>query len=132
MLEISGPLPSCQYLNVTTVGHLSRIIMAMLAMIGRVTMLGLARYAGTGGNYRTVQRFFPTVIAWLVLFCAFFRQPVLGPFEVPASTENQLVVSGRSQTSPLPRLGRPQARRIRNFEKQSIRPQYGNTASGIP
>jgi hypothetical protein len=107
MLEISGPLPCCPYLNVTTVGHLSRIIMAMLAMIGRVTMLRLAHCASTGGNYCTVQRFFHTVIAWLVLFCVFFRQPVLGLFEVPASTENQLVVLGRSQTSPLPRLGRP-------------------------
>ena len=53
--------------------------MAMLAMTGRVTMLGMARWAGNGGNYRTVQRFFSTVIAWLVLFWVLFRQPVLGP-----------------------------------------------------
>jgi hypothetical protein len=55
--------------------------MAMLAMIGRVTMLGLARCAGTGGNYRTAQWFFHTVIAWLVLFCVFFRQPMLGAMD---------------------------------------------------
>jgi len=30
----------------------------MLVMTGRVTMLGLARWAGKGGSYRTVQRFF--------------------------------------------------------------------------
>jgi hypothetical protein len=38
MLEISGLLPCFSYLNVTTVGHLSRIIMAMLATIGGGTM----------------------------------------------------------------------------------------------
>jgi hypothetical protein len=55
--------------------------MATLAMIGRVTMLGLARCTGTGGNYRTAQWFLHTVIAWLVLFCVFFRQPMLGAMD---------------------------------------------------
>jgi len=30
----------------------------MLSMTGRVTMLGVSRWAGPGGSYRTVQRFF--------------------------------------------------------------------------
>jgi len=37
--------------------RLSRIAQAMLSMSGRVTMLGLSRWAGKGGSYRTVQRF---------------------------------------------------------------------------
>ena len=47
-------------LTATTVRQLSRISMALLAMSGRVTMLGLSRWAGHGGSYRTVQRFFAT------------------------------------------------------------------------
>jgi DDE superfamily endonuclease len=42
----------------TTLRHFSRIALAMLVMTGRVTMLGLSRWAGQGGSYRTVQRFF--------------------------------------------------------------------------
>ena len=51
----------------------------MLAMTGRVTMLGIARWAGNGGSYRTVQRFFYTVIPWPVFLWVFFRQHVLDP-----------------------------------------------------
>lgn len=40
------------------------IVTALLAMTGRVTMLGISRWAGEGGSYRTVQRFFNTPIAW--------------------------------------------------------------------
>ena len=47
---------------------MSRIVQAMLAMTGRVTMLGLSRWAGKGGSYRTVQRFFNTAIAWPEVF----------------------------------------------------------------
>jgi putative transposase len=42
-------------------------------MTGRVTMLGLSRWAGPGGSYRTVQRFFATVIPWATLLWVFFR-----------------------------------------------------------
>jgi hypothetical protein len=48
----------------------------MLVMTGRVTMLGLSRWAGKGGSYRTVQRFFATVIPWGILFWVFFRQHI--------------------------------------------------------
>lgn len=53
--------------------RLNLIIMAMLAMSGRVTMLGISRWAGYGGSYRTVFRFFHTVIPWATLFWLFFR-----------------------------------------------------------
>ena len=55
-------------IKVTTMRQLNRIILAMLAMSGRVTMLGISRLAGTGGSYRTVIRFFHTVIAWAKVF----------------------------------------------------------------
>ncbi len=57
----------------TTLRQCSRIALAMLAMTGRVTMLGLSRWAGPGGSYRTAQRFFATVIPWATLFWVFFR-----------------------------------------------------------
>lgn len=80
MLDLLAPLQCLgPYLQATTVGQLSRIIGALLAMSGRVTMLGMARWAGQGGSYRTVQRFFATVIAWPVLFWVVFRQYVLDP-----------------------------------------------------
>jgi hypothetical protein len=48
--------------------RLSRIIKAMLAMTGRVTMLGISRWTGKGGSYRTVQRFFGEPIPWVQLY----------------------------------------------------------------
>ena len=42
----------------TTLKQMSQIIFAMLAMTGRISMLGLARWAGEGGSYRTIQRFY--------------------------------------------------------------------------
>jgi hypothetical protein len=63
--------------------QLSRIIMAMLAMSGRVRhhrgrVAGLYHYnpalAGTGGSYRTVMRFFHTYIPWATVFWVFFRR----------------------------------------------------------
>jgi hypothetical protein len=61
----------------TTLRQLSRIIVAMIAMTGRVTMLGLSRWSEKGGSYRTVQRFFYTVIPWAQVFWAFFREHLL-------------------------------------------------------
>jgi DDE superfamily endonuclease len=55
----------------TTLRRLIVIVMALLAMTGRVTMLGITRWAGDGGSYRTIQRFFNTKIIWheiLVIF----------------------------------------------------------------
>jgi hypothetical protein len=61
----------------TTLRQLSRIIVAMIAMTGRVTMLGLSRWTEKGGSYRTVQRFFYTIIPWAQVFWAFFREHLL-------------------------------------------------------
>jgi len=53
---------------------MSRIVQAMLSMTGRVTMLGISRWAGKGGSYRTVQRFFSEAIPWVQVFWIFFYQ----------------------------------------------------------
>jgi len=59
-------------LSRTNLRRLSRIIKAMLAMTGRVTMLGLSRWSGQGGSYRTAQRLFGEQIPWAQLYWQFF------------------------------------------------------------
>jgi putative transposase len=66
-------------LSKTDVRRMSRIVQAMLSMTGRVTMLGISRWAGKGGSYRTVQRFFNAVIPWPQVFHQFFEQHLNDP-----------------------------------------------------
>ena len=63
----------------TELRRLSRIVQAMLSMNGRVTMLGLSRWAGKGGSDRTIQRFFNAVICWPRIFCNFFVRHLYDP-----------------------------------------------------
>jgi hypothetical protein len=77
----------------TTLRQLSRIVLAMLVMTGRVTMLGLSRWAGKGGSYRTVQRFFSTVIPWATLFWVFFRRHVYRPEDVYLVAGDEVVAT---------------------------------------
>ena len=77
----------------TTWRQLSRIALALLVMTGRVTMLGISRWAGKGGSYRTVQRFFSTVIPWALLFWVFFRQHVYCPDDVYLAAGDEVIVT---------------------------------------
>lgn len=45
----------------------------MIAMTGRVTMLGISRWTGKGGSYRSIQRFFNAIIPWSLVFKLFFE-----------------------------------------------------------
>jgi len=60
-------------MTMTTIRQFSRIALALLAMTGRVTMLGISRWTGDGGSYRTIQRFFASILPWASLFWLFFR-----------------------------------------------------------
>ena len=82
-----------QCLDRTTLGRLSRVIEAMLAMTGRVTMRGRARWAGTGGSYRTIQRFLTTSINWATLHWVLMRHPLLEPDEVIVLGGDEVVVT---------------------------------------
>ena len=77
----------------TTLRQCHRIALAMLVMTGRVTMLGLSRWAGPGGSYRTVQRFFATVIPWATLFWVFFRHQVYRSEDVYLLVGDEVVVT---------------------------------------
>jgi IS4 transposase len=60
-------------ISTTNLKRLSQILIAMIAMTGRVTMLGLSRWTGKGGSYRTIQRLFNSVIPWPQVFKLFFE-----------------------------------------------------------
>jgi hypothetical protein len=66
---------------------------ALLVMPGRVTMLGISRWAGKGGSYRTIQRFFSQALPWAMLFWVFFRQYVHRPDEVYLLAGDEVVVT---------------------------------------
>ena len=76
-MDIVAPFQCLRpHITATTHRQLSRITLALLVMTGRITMLGISRWAGKGGSYRTVQRWFSTVLPWALLFWVFFRQHV--------------------------------------------------------
>ena len=80
-------------LSAATLRQFNKITFAMLAMTGRVTMLGISRWAGQGGSYRTVQRFFYTALPWATLLWVFFRQHLYRPDEVYLLAGDEVVVS---------------------------------------
>ena len=65
----------------------------MLAMSGRVTMLGISRWTSTGGSYRTMLRFFHTVIPWATLFWLFFRKHLFRANEMYLLAGDEVVIS---------------------------------------
>jgi putative transposase len=89
------PLLACLLptLSATTMHQLSRIALALLTLTGRVTMRGLARWAGPGGSYRTVQRFFATTLPWASVFWLFFRRHLYDPAEVYILAGDEVVVT---------------------------------------
>jgi putative transposase len=80
-------------LTATTLRQLSRITLALLTMTGRVTMLGIARWTGDGGSYRTVQRCFTTVIPWAQVLWLFFRQHLFQADDVYLLAGDEVVVT---------------------------------------
>jgi len=66
-----------QCLDKTSLRQLNSIVAAMLAMTGRVTMLGLSRWTEKGGSYRTIQRFYKTPIVWVKVNWFFIRHHLL-------------------------------------------------------
>src|SRR2546425_635332 len=81
------------YVTATTLRHFHRITAAMVVRTGRVTMLGLSRWAGTGGRYRPVQRFFSTVLPWATLFWGFFRHQVSRPEDTSLLVGDEVVAT---------------------------------------
>jgi len=56
----------------TTLKRMNIVVTALLGMSGRITMKGISRWAGKGGSYRTIQRFFKTMMPWPTILWTFF------------------------------------------------------------
>lgn len=80
-------------LSSTTISQLNVIVTALLAMTGRATMLGISRWAGEGGSYRTVQRFFNTPIAWVKVHWCLIRHCFLSSDDVFIIAGDETVVT---------------------------------------
>jgi len=86
--------------TMTTIRQFSTIALAMLAMTGRVTMLGISRWTTHGGSYRTVQRFFSTLFPWASLFWLFFRTHLFDPDDVYLLAGDETVVTKSGKHTP--------------------------------
>ena len=75
------------HLSMTQLRQFSCVVFGMLAMTGRVSMRNLSRWTSKGGSYRTVQRFFNTVLPWSKLSWIFFRTYLL-------DTESPYILAG--------------------------------------
>jgi len=88
-----------QCLEPTPLRQLGRVIEAMLALSGRVTMRGLSRWSGTGGSYRTIQRFFHMSLNWCHLQWLLIRPHLLDADEVVVMSGDYVVVTKAGKTT---------------------------------
>ena len=93
------------HLSATTFRQFREIVFAVLAMTGGVTMRDISRWTSKGGSYRTLQRFYNTLIPWGTLCWAFFRAHLFDPSSVYllAGDESIIAKSG-DQTHGLSRF----------------------------
>ena len=70
------------HLSATTLRQLCEIVFAVLAMTRGVTMRNISRWTSKGGSYRTIQRFYNTLIPWGTLSWVFFRTYLFDPESV--------------------------------------------------
>ena len=85
--------PIAPLISKTTLRQMSRLIFGMLAMTGRVTMLGISRWAGKGGSYRTIQRLYDTTLPWAEIFWIVFRKLLWHPGDEYILGGDEVVVS---------------------------------------
>jgi hypothetical protein len=77
----------------TTLRQMSQVIFGMLVASGRITMLGLSRWTEKGGSYRTIQRFYHTVLPWKAIQWLFFQKRFLKPEDEYIVAGDEVVVS---------------------------------------
>ena len=87
------------HLSMTTVRQFSRVVLGLLAMTGQVSMLNISRWTSEGGSYRTVQRFFNTVIPWGSIYWVFFTTYLLDPESPYILAGDETVVSKSGQST---------------------------------
>jgi putative transposase len=82
----------------TSLKRLKIIVPALLAIPGRVTMLSISRWAGEGGSYRSVQRFFNSRLDWKRIQLGLIRPFFLNSSDtfVLAGDETVVTKSGKN------------------------------------
>ena len=94
MTEILALLQTiAPFFEKTTLRQMSQVIFGMLAASGRITMLGLSRWTEKGGSYRTIQRFYHTVLPWKAIQWLFFQKRFLKPEDEYIVAGDEVVVS---------------------------------------
>ncbi|MBE7550499.1 MAG: transposase [Anaerolineales bacterium] len=88
-----------QCLDKTTLRQLSCMVPALLAMSGRVTMLGISRWTEPGGSYRTIQRFYNSTIAWAKVNWILIRHHLLDPTDTLLIGGDETVVTKAGQAT---------------------------------
>jgi putative transposase len=94
MTEIIALL-SClaPHLSARTLHQMHHVIAALLCSSGRVTTLGLSRWAEGGGSHRTLQRWYHTPLDWGVMLWCVVRRHLLDPEGVYLLAGDDVVVS---------------------------------------
>jgi len=82
LLQAIAPL-----LEKTIFRQMSHILFGMLVASGRITMLGISRWTEKGGSYRTIQRFYHSLLPWTAIHWLLFRMKLLKP-------EDEYIVAG--------------------------------------
>ncbi|MCP4408098.1 MAG: transposase [Gammaproteobacteria bacterium] len=80
-------------LEPTTLRRLTKIVEALLSVVGRVTILGISRWSEPGGRYRTVQRFFTTAVNWDKVQWLIIAQHLLDEQDVLLLAGDEVVVT---------------------------------------
>ena len=88
LLQAIAPL-----IEKTTFRQMSQVVFGMLVASGRITMLGLSRWTEKGGSYRTIQRFYHSVLSWKVIQWLFFRERFLKSEDEYLIAGDEVVVS---------------------------------------
>ena len=87
------------HLSTTTVRQFSRVVLGLLAMTGQVSMRNISRWTSEGGSYRTVQRFFNTVIPWGTIYWVFFTTYLLDRESAYILAGDETIVSKSGQST---------------------------------
>jgi putative transposase len=94
MFDISAILQCLSaHLDKKTLRQLGLIVGAMLAMTGRMSMLGISRWTERGGSYRTIQRFFNGKLLWCELHWCLLRSHLVLEDEVYLLAGDEVVVT---------------------------------------
>ena len=87
------------HLSTTTVRQFSRVVLGLLAMTGQVSMRNISRWTSEGGSYRTVQRFFNTLIPWGTVYWVFFSTYLLDRESAYILAGDETIVSKSGQST---------------------------------